>query len=410
MKSCANKLLFLKQIPFIFILSVMFGLPCCKQEAATLPHEAYIWQRLWNDSVNNAVTQASLEIQQWRILAAQAYGRQELDHIIPNWTHLMTVNKNIIAVIRIHNYMKPDDFALRSEQIVQVWQTWRNQSELVSGLEIDYDCPTQRLTEYIQFLSLLRQKLPPEIHLSVTALPDWLTSPFLEKLLLLTDTTVLQVHAVSGFNNSLFNPVDALAWIQEYAEKTPRPFIVALPNYGSRISRGQHGQVVAVTSEAPEHVLVQNTQELFVQPQQIAAFISTLQTRRPPHLKSIVWFRLPTAQDKRIWSMNTWLAVIRGDTLDSTINVFLEPSETQMNFYRIIIRNDGLTDAIMPAKIHIPQSCTYADSLLGYTVAIQDKQMYFLQLDTGLLRPEQQREAGWANCSGLNTFILDYEK
>jgi hypothetical protein len=43
----------------------------------------------------------------------------------------------------------------------------------ILGLQIDYDCPTSRLSDYASFLTALHRALPPETHLSITALLDW---------------------------------------------------------------------------------------------------------------------------------------------------------------------------------------------------------------------------------------------
>jgi Protein of unknown function (DUF3142) len=41
------------------------------------------------------------------------------------------------------------------------------------GLQIDYDCATSRLADYASFLRNLHDALPPDTHLSITALLDW---------------------------------------------------------------------------------------------------------------------------------------------------------------------------------------------------------------------------------------------
>jgi hypothetical protein len=43
----------------------------------------------------------------------------------------------------------------------------------LSGFQLDFDCPTERLGEYAHFLKELRRTLPPEDRLSITALLDW---------------------------------------------------------------------------------------------------------------------------------------------------------------------------------------------------------------------------------------------
>jgi hypothetical protein len=43
----------------------------------------------------------------------------------------------------------------------------------IVGLQIDYDCPTSRLADYASFLRNLREAIPPNTHVSITALLDW---------------------------------------------------------------------------------------------------------------------------------------------------------------------------------------------------------------------------------------------
>ncbi|WP_339801361.1 DUF3142 domain-containing protein [Saezia sanguinis] len=394
---------------FAMLLLALLG-AACRQEPVQMVHEAYIWQRLWNPAVVDAVHQATPAIGQWRVLAAQAHSERGLYQVAPDWAALTASGKSVVAVVRIDGHLGMADAALWAGQIADVWQTWHNASTLVVGLEIDYDCGTQRLGEYTQFLRLLRSKLPPDATLSITALPDWLNSADLVELLSAVDTSVLQVHAVSSLQQGLFNADDALKWVQAYSLQTPHPFMVALPNYGSRVTWDEKDNVVAVTSEAPSHVLSQHARELLVEPQQMAEFIATLQSKAVPHLKGIVWFRLPTAQDRRAWSLNTWLAVVRGDALQTDVHAFLLPSPQQPGLYQVMLENKGEVDAPLPLKVLLPAECLYADGLTGYSLASETGAMRLVRQHPGMLRAQQTREIGWARCSEVRVLQLGVEK
>ena len=45
----------------------------------------------------------------------------------------------------------------------------------ITGLQIDYDSPTNKLDAYARFLRSVREKRPPNHRLSITALLDWFT-------------------------------------------------------------------------------------------------------------------------------------------------------------------------------------------------------------------------------------------
>ena len=46
----------------------------------------------------------------------------------------------------------------------------------IAGIEIDYDCARSQLAAYRQWLSELNKRLPANLTLGITALPDWLQS------------------------------------------------------------------------------------------------------------------------------------------------------------------------------------------------------------------------------------------
>lgn len=49
----------------------------------------------------------------------------------------------------------------------------RSQGRALSGLQVDYDCPTGQLPDYARFLEGLRRELPKDDLLSISALLDW---------------------------------------------------------------------------------------------------------------------------------------------------------------------------------------------------------------------------------------------
>lgn len=58
-------------------------------------------------------------------------------------------------------------------RLIVLLARWRSSGNHVAGLQIDFDAATQRLTDYAEFLTALRQKLPSDYALGVTGLLDW---------------------------------------------------------------------------------------------------------------------------------------------------------------------------------------------------------------------------------------------
>jgi len=55
-------------------------------------------------------------------------------------------------------------------------RAWRKRGGNVRGIQIDYDCPTSRLSGYSRWLERLKKTLRGEPEISVTGLGDWLVS------------------------------------------------------------------------------------------------------------------------------------------------------------------------------------------------------------------------------------------
>lgn len=56
-------------------------------------------------------------------------------------------------------------------QIKRLVTHWRKAGVNLTAIEIDYDAPTSRLSDYQRLLMAMRQGLPSDITLSITALP-----------------------------------------------------------------------------------------------------------------------------------------------------------------------------------------------------------------------------------------------
>src|SRR5262249_47028403 len=139
------------------------------------------------------------------------------------------------------------------------------------------------------------------------------------------DASVLQVHSVRaptrGEGSGLFDLADARKWIDAYARRSEKPFLVSLPAYSLRAGFDADGRAVAVEAEAPRDIAAADVRELRVDPKQVAALLRGLERSRPAQLAGVVWFRLPTEDDRRTWSASMLRAVIAGDSLDPVVKV-----------------------------------------------------------------------------------------
>jgi uncharacterized protein DUF3142 len=303
----------------------------------------------------------------------------------------------VIAVVRIDGQLpRWDDNRLLTD-LDGLMSQWRRTGAPIAGLEIDHDCAVAKLAMYAQFLALVRAQLDPKLSLSITALPAWLRSPELGGVLAPVSQAVLQVHMVQKPQAGLFDPEQARRWTQAMARVTSKPFLVAVPAYGVRVSWRGDGKLLTVEGEDQLLAGGSSVQEMIVSPEDVAKFLAELQVDRPAGLAGIIWFRLPVAGDIRAWSPETWRAVASGKPLHPEIEARAEKSATP-GMSDIVLINEGDTDATLPLRIDLPASCTNADGVNGYTLDRTESGLTIKRAQEGLLRVHRRRLIGWMRC------------
>ena len=213
-----------------------------------LPHDAYIWQRLWTPAVIAAARRSADIVRTWRVLLAEADRSGRWTNVAVAWSEIRATGRPIVAVVRIDGRLDETRMAAMAEHIAS---TVEKVPGALAGVEIDYDCPTSKLPTYTRFLAALRSRLPPALALSITALPTWMGSPHLDRLAVDLTEVVLQVHAVEDPRRGLFDPARAERWVRDFGRRIGRPFRVALPVYDIRVTWQADGRLASVEGEVP---------------------------------------------------------------------------------------------------------------------------------------------------------------
>ncbi|WP_227852706.1 DUF3142 domain-containing protein [Klebsiella oxytoca] len=379
-----------------FLLPLFLLLATCAGSIAD--NQVYIWQRVWKDDHKTALRQSHELFSTLRVLGLQIHP-QEGSRIARVDTPLLQQDgRPVWLVVRLDGSLTQLDAAAILPQIQSIITHWRGAGVKLTAIEIDYDAPTSRLTDYQQLLALLRQALPPDLTLSITALPAWLSSAHLPDLLAAVDSSVLQLHSVLSPQQGLFDPAQARRWSRQYALISPHPFYLALPAYGSALISAP-GQPERVESESLLGIFGER-RELSVSPQQIDAFTRELEANPPKNFAGLVWFRLPLANDSRSWSLTTLEAVIRHRPLNTSWQWLALPDKANVSpestLYELAIKNSGNIDAPLPIKITLQmENCLAADGAGGYRFA---EERFYLTAPA-LLRAGRTRTIGWARCT-----------
>ncbi|CAI1169129.1 DUF3142 domain-containing protein [Serratia grimesii] len=366
----------------------------------TWDNQIYVWQRVWTPQHTAALAQSRDLFPVLRVLGLQAHPREGWREIPVNLPLLKQDGRPLWLVMRLDGQLAQLDESVIRQRLLETVQQWQRAGLHVTGIEIDHDAATARLPDYQHFLQQLRQQLPYTLELGITALPTWIGSAALPGILQHVDSSVLQVHAVLSPQQGLFVSPLALHWINQYAKITPKPFRVALPAYGMGLV-GFDAQGAQVESEASLRV-AGTSRELTVAPQQVADFLHQLNSQTTPHLRGIIWFRLPLADDRRAWSLATLRAVIENQPLSVDWQVKFSHQPQQNGLNDLIIHNNGPVDAPLPHEIIITAGeCLAADAAGNYRLESEPQRQRFVLTHSDQLRAGQSRPLGWLRCQQL---------
>ena len=361
-----------------------------------LPHDAYIWQRLWTPGVIAAAQRSADIVRTWRILLAESDRSGRWTTVSAPWSEIVAIGRPIIAVIRIDGRL---DEARMPAMVEQIAATVSMATGPLAGVEIDYDCPTSKLPTYTRFLADLRSRLPSAIPLSITALPTWMGSPYLDRLATDLAEVVLQVHAVDDPRRGLFDPARAERWVREFGRRIGRPFRVALPAYDVRVTWQADGRLASVEGEVPLLAGATDGEVLGAAPEAVLGFLRALDRSAPEGLIGVVWFRLPTDADARSWSTETWRAVVAGRLPPIQLSAGLAPTDMP-DLWTVTLSNDGLADAALPRQVRLDPACEMADGANGFRLKRREGEPLALEATGGgRLRAHRSRVVGWARCT-----------
>jgi hypothetical protein len=396
----------------VCLLGASASAPHIAPARASLPHDAYIWQRLWTLQLVAAAHRSSDIIRGWRVLVAEADRSGRWATVAVPWDELLATERPIVAVVRIDGRLDEaaipsalDQVAARISRVSSQVAASRPGATL-AAVEIDYDCPTSKLPIYAKFLAALRPRLAGPTALSITALPTWMSSGDLERLTHEVDEIVLQLHAVDDPRRGLFNPVRAEAWVREFSRRINRPFRVALPAYDVRVTWRPDGRLASVESEVPLLLGVADGELLGAAPDVLLGFLQALHRRAPPGLIGVAWFRLPIDTDARAWSPQTWRSVVTGALPVGRPSADLVPTGLS-DVWDVVLSNDSLVDVPVPRQVRLDRACEMADGANGFRLAMVAADVHSpLVLEAasgGRIRAQTKRVIGWARCSKLGS-------
>ena len=289
----------------------------------SLTNEVYVWQRVWNEPVREAVIAHATNFTSLVVLAAEVTWRDKkpaVTHVAVDYPTLATTHTPVGLALRIGPY--PGSFTTNDTTITfltslaeSLVAEARANQVVPTELQIDFDCAESKLDGYRIWVEAIQRKVSP-VRVTITALPSWLKAAAFSGLAHAASNYVLQVHSLARPKdyNAPFNLCDPRAAQAAVAQASHIgvPFRVALPTYGYVLAFDRHGKFFDLSAEGPRKNWPDDVQlrEVRSDPVELSALVQTWTTNRPAVLRGVIWYRLPVAVDNLNWRWPTLAAML----------------------------------------------------------------------------------------------------
>lgn len=375
-----------------------------------LPQSVFVWQRNWTPAVINSLEEHRAAFEKCIVLNAEIVWSDSRPRVIQvplDYSAIRQSRGPVGLALRIGyspSAFTKVSFELISKTAREILAAAEGENIPLSELHIDFDCPESKLGNFTKLLGDLKSSLPA-IPLTITTLPTWLThrSEF-SKLIEPVSSYVLQVHSLERPRDfvqrlTLCDPETALQAVR-IAGNFSKPFLVALPTYSYLVAFDEKGQFAGIRAEqswsAPKLDML--TKEVRSSPSEMARLVQELETCNIPSLGGIIWYRLPTSDDRLNWSWETLRSVMSGKVPASCLKC--EMKQTRPGLYEVILRNDGSEqfEGTLAVQLDAPAATILAqDALGGFQIKDSRQNLFVLESKDPIqpLRPLAQRQIGW---------------
>ena len=393
---------------------VLVGFACsCRPQATVtgpVPQEAYVWQRVWNESVRAATLDHSPSFKSLVVLSAEVSWKAGQPSVVRadlDFETLRLAKCPVGIALRVGPFAGPfssrdNTSAVLADLAASLVTACTSNEVRVSELQIDFDCASSKLDGYRDWIEAIREKTHG-IRIVITALPAWLNEPGFRRLIAAVDGYVLQVHSLERPKSpeaefSLCDPRAAHRTVQR-AARLGKPFRVALPTYGYVIAFDRQKRFLGLSADGPELIWPEGAilRETRAEADAMATLIKDWTIERPQELTGVIWYRLPVAGESLNWSWPTLAAVMAGRVPKASVRV--EATHPRPGLIEVALVNDGEHDsASLPAiELRWQKARMIAgDGLAGFRIEKSTSDTVHLATRTSShLKPGERRKIGW---------------
>jgi hypothetical protein len=384
----------------------------CKEERARgpLPHEVYVWQRVFTEPLRGTIAKASPRLAGFVALAAEvsfAGGEARVARLPPD-PSLRATGRKVGLALRVGPY--GGAFAPVADKLVAVAGSILDDARAaglsLSELQLDFDAGESQLEGARIWVEALRARAAP-VPLTFTALPSHLRQPSFRALAEAADGFVLQVHSVPVFTGAptLCDPAAAKSAVEQ-AGRLGLPFRVALPTYGVEVGFDAAGKMAGLASEGPRRewpagVTVRSWR---AHPETMAGLVRAWTANRPASLRGILWYRLPSPDDRFAWPWPTLAAVLAGRVPRTKLRAEARPRSPEL--FDLLVINEGERDLPIPPRWTVRWrggELAGADGLLGFAARPGPKGLSLHRpagIPVARVPPGARQAIGWIRLRG----------
>lgn len=327
----------------------------------------YIWQRDWNEFVQDGISKIQPGISKFIVLCGDfryENGKPSINAVDIDWSYFREKDIEITLAFRINTETKEllqTDGAFKVADGIKtvfdrVIESATNNGVKVIDIQIDYDCPTSKLADYSNFIRICKERFP-EQRISITALPTWLDSKDFKELIKHTSYYVLQLHSfeipkTADKARQIFLKDEAPSYIFQ-ASQLGHPYYISLPTYGYEAAFGQDGQFLGIRAEVNPVTLGKDMQYQTVisEPVEILSFLREIQQVKPQKFLGVCWFRMPIKTDEFNWHINTLKAVLENRVPVAKVNA--EIKTLQDGLCEVYLVNNGEKNILAPISFTV---------------------------------------------------------
>ena len=314
----------------------------------------YIWQNQWSPDIAESVNRIEPLSNHFMVLAGEMKLKSNNLYfsIVPvNWRYLKnagTITIDIRMRSGIANALQDNKTILITEGIQNAVQKVISDSRIagmhIDGIQIDYDCPTAKLTAYTKLIKEIKKTFP-NLQVSITALPTWMQSKDFPELISSIDYYVLQLHSFEiprGNNKSdyIFPKNNAAGYFHQ-AQSFHKPFYVSLPTYGYEVAYSKENKFLGLKAEGGIQVLGPGVQHKMMDtnPREIISFLKELEGNETTVFRGVCWFRLPVSSDRYNWNIKTLERVMNKEYPLESLDIDIIPNSSGLS--EVYVTNNG---------------------------------------------------------------------